>query len=75
MYGEDIDFCRRARTAGSTTRYEPSVVVRHAGGRSAPRTSLLPVLAASQLRYAQKHGKGLFPICSASASSSAPSRT
>jgi len=61
MYGEDIDLCRRAWSAGSSVRYEPGVVVRHAGGRSAPRTALLPALAASQLRYARKHGSGLFP--------------
>lgn len=60
MYGEDVDFCRRSWAAGFGVYFEPSVVVRHAGGRSAPRASLLPILAASQLRYADKHGGPIF---------------
>lgn len=55
MYCEDIDLCRRLRNAGHDVRYEPKAVVVHAGGASAPRPSLLPVLAASRLRYAAKH--------------------
>jgi GT2 family glycosyltransferase len=55
MYSEDIDLCRRLRQAGYALRYEPSAVVEHEGGASAPRTNLLPVLAASRLRYAAKH--------------------
>jgi GT2 family glycosyltransferase len=55
MYCEDIDVCRRLREAGHELRFEPSAIVVHAGGASAPRTSLLPVLAASRIRYAVKH--------------------
>lgn len=55
MYAEDIDLCRRLREAGYDVRYEPESVVTHEGGASAPRSSLLPVLAASKLRYARKH--------------------
>ncbi len=55
MYCEDIDLCRRLQTAGWALRYEPDAVVTHEGGASAPRASLLPVLAASRLRYAAKH--------------------
>ena len=55
MYSEDIDLCRRIQDAGHELRYEPSAVVSHIGGASAPRASLLPVLAASRLRYARKH--------------------
>ena len=55
MYGEDIDLCRRLRVAGYGIRFEPSAVVEHEGGASAPRAELLPVLAASRLRYAAKH--------------------
>ena len=55
MYSEDIDLCKRLRQAGHELRYEPSAVVEHEGGASAPRTNLLPVLAASRLRYAAKH--------------------
>jgi N-acetylglucosaminyl-diphospho-decaprenol L-rhamnosyltransferase len=55
MYSEDQDLCRRARDLGLDVRYEPEAVVRHDGGGSAPRASLLPVLAASRSRYARKH--------------------
>ncbi|MGH2798630.1 MAG: glycosyltransferase family 2 protein [Thermoleophilaceae bacterium] len=55
MYCEDKDLCRRVRNAGWDVRYVPDVVAVHAGGASAPRASLLPVLAASRIRYARKH--------------------
>ena len=55
MYCEDIDLCRRLWDAGWEVRYEPSALARHEGGASAPRASLLPVLAASRVRYARKH--------------------
>jgi GT2 family glycosyltransferase len=55
MYCEDIDLCRRIQDAGHELCYEPTAVVTHIGGASAPRTSLLPVLSESRLRYAGKH--------------------
>jgi N-acetylglucosaminyl-diphospho-decaprenol L-rhamnosyltransferase len=55
MYCEDIDLCRRLRDRGHELLYEPGAVVSHEGGASAPRASLLPVLAESRLRYAHKH--------------------
>jgi N-acetylglucosaminyl-diphospho-decaprenol L-rhamnosyltransferase len=55
MYCEDIDLCRRLRDAGWSVRFEPGAVVHHEGGASAPSASLLPVLAASRVRYARKH--------------------
>jgi len=55
MYSEDIDLCRRLRVAGYELLYEPAALVEHEGGASAPRAELLPVLAASRLRYAAKH--------------------
>jgi GT2 family glycosyltransferase len=55
MYCEDKDLCRRIRDTGGDIRFEPTAVVVHAGGCSAPRGSLLPVLAASRIRYARKH--------------------
>lgn len=55
MYCEDVDLCRRVWAAGHELLYEPGSKVLHEGGASAPRTSLLPVLAASRLRYATKH--------------------
>ena len=56
LYCEDTDLCRRVWDAGYEVRYEPSATLVHEGGASAPRPSLLPVLAASRLRYAKKHG-------------------
>jgi hypothetical protein len=55
LYCEDIDLCRRVRDAGFEVRFEPGAVVTHSGGASAPRAQLLPVLAASRIRYARKH--------------------
>lgn len=55
LYCEDMDLCKRIREAGFDVRYEPSAVAEHIGGMSAPRASLYPVLAASQIRYARKH--------------------
>jgi hypothetical protein len=55
MYCEDIDLCRRLRDAGHDVLFDPSAEIVHVGGASAPRASLLPVLAASRLRYAAKH--------------------
>ena len=55
MYCEDIDLCRRIWNSGHKVRFEPAAVVRHEGGMSMPRARLLPVLAASRLRYASKH--------------------
>jgi N-acetylglucosaminyl-diphospho-decaprenol L-rhamnosyltransferase len=55
MYCEDKDLCLRSSLAGWDVRYEPGALVVHAGGASAPRAGLLPVLAASRLRYATKH--------------------
>jgi N-acetylglucosaminyl-diphospho-decaprenol L-rhamnosyltransferase len=49
------DLCHRLHGAGHDVRYEPSVTLVHDGGGSAPRTSLLPVLAQSRVLYARKH--------------------
>jgi N-acetylglucosaminyl-diphospho-decaprenol L-rhamnosyltransferase len=55
MYCEDIDLCRRIVDQGWELAYEPAALVVHAGGASSPRTGLVPVLAASRIRYAHKH--------------------
>ncbi len=55
LYCEDLDLCRRLRDEGYELRFVPEAVCVHAGGASAPRASLLPVLAESRLRYARKH--------------------
>jgi GT2 family glycosyltransferase len=59
LYCEDQDLCRRLRAAGGGIRYEPSAVVSHRGGHSAPRTSLYAVLAESRIRFARKHNNRL----------------
>jgi GT2 family glycosyltransferase len=59
MYCEDVDLCKRIWGSGRKVTYTPAVVCTHAGGTSAPRWQLLPVLARSRIRYAQKHfGRG-----------------
>jgi N-acetylglucosaminyl-diphospho-decaprenol L-rhamnosyltransferase len=55
LYCEDMDVCRRLRDEGLDVRYEPGAVCVHEGGASAPRAALLPVLAASRIRYARRH--------------------
>jgi N-acetylglucosaminyl-diphospho-decaprenol L-rhamnosyltransferase len=55
LYCEDLDLCKRVRDAGLDIRFEPDAVAIHEGGQSAPRSALLPVLAASRVRYASLH--------------------
>ena len=40
MYGEDLDWCLRARQAGWTVRYEPSIVVEHQHGAASRQRAL-----------------------------------
>ncbi len=40
MYGEDLDWCLRARQAGWTIRYEPSIVVHHQHGAASSQRAL-----------------------------------
>ena len=54
-YSEDIDLCARVWQAGYEVRYVPDAVAVHEGGASAPRSRLLPILAASRIRYSAKH--------------------
>jgi GT2 family glycosyltransferase len=55
LYCEDDDLCRRLWQAGHALRFDPDAICIHEGGGSAPRSSLLPLLTASRIRYAQKH--------------------
>lgn len=55
MYCEDKDLCKRSWEHGYEVWYEPSAVCVHTGSASAPRASLLPVLAESRMKYFQKH--------------------
>jgi GT2 family glycosyltransferase len=54
-YSEDVDLCARIWKAGYEVRFVPGVTASHEGGASAPRTGLLPILAASRIRYSAKH--------------------
>jgi len=54
-YSEDVDLCARIWSAGYEIRYVPDALAEHEGGGSAPRHGLLPILAASRIRYADKH--------------------
>jgi GT2 family glycosyltransferase len=55
MYCEDTDICRRIWDLGFSVRFVADAEVAHEGGRSAPRSALFPVLAASRVRYARQH--------------------
>ena len=55
MYCEDTDICRRTWDAGYRVRFVAHAVAEHEGGGSAPRSSLLPVLARSRVLYAARH--------------------
>lgn len=59
MYSEDAELCRAAWRHGFTVRFEPAAVVQHAGGKSAPRTSLLPVRTRSRVRYVTRNESSL----------------
>jgi len=54
-YSEDVDVCARVWQSGREVRYVPEALAEHEGGASAPRSRLLPILAASRVRYAAKH--------------------
>jgi GT2 family glycosyltransferase len=65
LYSEDTDICKQIRDLGMTVRYEPRAVAHHTGGASAPRSTLLPVLARSRVQYAFKHGSRLSAVVQA----------
>jgi N-acetylglucosaminyl-diphospho-decaprenol L-rhamnosyltransferase len=54
-YSEDVDICERIRRSGREVRFVPAARAEHEGGASAPRARLLPILAASRIRYSAKH--------------------
>jgi N-acetylglucosaminyl-diphospho-decaprenol L-rhamnosyltransferase len=56
LYCEDMDLCRRVQLRGYRVVFEPGASARHVGGASSSsRGPLLPVLAASRMRYAAIH--------------------
>jgi GT2 family glycosyltransferase len=63
MYCEDVDFCRRARSAGWTTVYSPAMRVLHhiAGSTRSVRRRMIIERHRSMWRYYRKHfgGRGL----------------
>jgi len=61
-YSEDMDVCARVRKAGYDIRFVPEAVAEHEGGASAPRHGLLPILAASRIRYSKKHDSPLVAL-------------
>jgi len=54
-YSEDVDICARIWRTGREVRFVPAALAEHEGGASAPRARLLPILAASRIRYSAKH--------------------
>lgn len=61
IYAEDVDFCLRARQAGTSIHYEPTATVLHAvsastGGRWSPFKAYHRTRARRQL--VRRHGKG-----------------
>jgi N-acetylglucosaminyl-diphospho-decaprenol L-rhamnosyltransferase len=54
LYSEDTELCRAAWSHGYAVRYEPRAVVEHAGGGSAPRAAMLPVMTRSRRLFAAK---------------------
>lgn len=57
LYSEDVDLCARIWQSGYEVRFTPAALAVHEGGRSAPRAQLLPILAASRIRYSAKHDR------------------
>lgn len=55
LYSEDTDLCTRLRERGYALRYEPGALARHAGGGSAPRSSLVALKAEGRVTYARLH--------------------
>jgi N-acetylglucosaminyl-diphospho-decaprenol L-rhamnosyltransferase len=77
VWFEDVDFCRRAVSAGYQIAYVPGVAARHRGGHSVaqiPAGRRASYWCASLLRYAAKHfGPWTFRgICAAVVLSSVP---
>jgi GT2 family glycosyltransferase len=61
LYCEETDYATRARAAGFRTEYVPTARALHRGGGSGKSGALVALLAISRLRYAEKHGRRLWP--------------
>lgn len=57
MYYEELDYCRRAKTAGWHVAYHGGAFITHHGGKSSEQVALQTMIHfhASKLRYFRKH--------------------
>lgn len=55
MYDLDVDFCKRAATAGRVLVYEPSVEVIHLGGSSSNSAAKAKLMADGRRAYYRRH--------------------
>jgi N-acetylglucosaminyl-diphospho-decaprenol L-rhamnosyltransferase len=65
MYGEDLDWCLRAKQAGWTVRYEPAAVVRHQHGAASRQRALRTAwhfFRAMDLFYAKHYAHRYTPL-------------
>lgn len=63
LHVEDIDLCKRARSAGGEVVFEPRAAVRHLGSTSAAsRLKIESHKAAGLVRYFSRHGGPLGPL-------------
>jgi N-acetylglucosaminyl-diphospho-decaprenol L-rhamnosyltransferase len=63
LYCEDMDVCRRLRSAGHEIRYVPAAGARHIGGASSAPGETLGIYARSRVRYARRHyRRALVPL-------------
>lgn len=63
LHVEDIDLCKRARSAGGEVMFEPRAAVRHLGATSAAsRLTIERHKAAGLVRYFARHGGPLGPV-------------
>lgn len=59
LYGEETDFCLRARDEGFLTWLVPEATVEHRGGESGTSSFLWALLTANRVRlYRRRHGRG-----------------
>jgi N-acetylglucosaminyl-diphospho-decaprenol L-rhamnosyltransferase len=65
LYGEDLDWCLRAKQAGWTVRYEPAAVVRHQHGAASRQRALRTAwhfFRAMDLFYAKHYAHRYTPL-------------
>lgn len=57
MYSEELDYCRRAKTAGWQVAYHGGAIITHHGGKSSEQVAAQTLIHfhTSKLRYFRKH--------------------